>query len=69
MFSLIFTIYCIGCVVFAAVLVVQSCVYNTLPNKLYKWMLWFLPATVVIGFTGAVWFSVSYYLSKKKGGL
>ncbi|AGG57997.1 hypothetical protein VPBG_00225 [Vibrio phage helene 12B3] len=65
MFSLLFTVYCIGCVVFGAILIVHSCIYNTLPKKFYKWMLVFFPATFAIGLTGFVWFTVGYYLTGK----
>lgn len=65
MLNILFTIYCILCVIFGGVLIVYFCVYNTLPKKLYKWMAIFLPATLVVGFTGMAWFTVGYYLSKK----
>ena len=65
MFSLIFTFYCICCVIFGAVLISYSCVHNVLPRAIYKWMLVFFPATMVIGFLGMVWFTAAYYVTGK----
>ena len=62
MFSLLFTFYCICCVIFGAVLVSYSGVHNVLPRALYKWMIVFFPATMLVGFLGMVWFTAAYYI-------
>lgn len=64
MFSILFTVYLIACVVFSGILITLFCVHNILPKSLYKWMMIFFPATLLVGLCGLIGFSVSYFTTR-----
>lgn len=65
MFSILVTIYTLLNVVFAAYLIVTTCINNVLPRRIYKWMVVFFPATITLGIVGWIGYSVMYHIDKR----
>lgn len=67
LFSLSFTIYCLSGVVFSGLLCYKLIKENIFPKVWYKWMLIFLPFTLVTFVVGWISYSYHHYNKNKKG--
>lgn len=60
------TTYTLLNVLFAMYLVVMICLSNVLPRRMYKWMIVFFPATIIIGLVGWISYTFQFYFGKDK---